>query len=116
MKTNEIAAPTKKLYRIAPGSIIGRAHLALGLLLIVCGLFGIVMITTGAWSWAALSFALFALLCSIWPAIYDHSALVRHPDGMDEVRTMQVRSIHAISQHTAADWPDTILSDGSDIC
>lgn len=91
------------------------AYLALSLLLAMCALFGVAMIAAGAWDGVVPAIAVFALLSLIWPALDDHSGLSRHQESMDEIRVMQVRSMHVITQHTAADWPEIIPSDGSDI-
>jgi hypothetical protein len=115
MRTNEFVCQTKKSFPIVPGSTLGRAYLALGLLLAGSALFGMEMISRGAWGWCLLASAVFALLSQIWRALDNQPGLWGRLEGGDRIPVTHVHAMHVIMHDSVAGGLDISATEGSDI-
>jgi hypothetical protein len=115
MKAHKFFCQTQKLYPIGLGPTLGRAYLALSLLLGGSALFGMEMISRGGWGWYLLTTVLVIQLSLIWRAQDRQSGLWGRPEGDDGIPVMHTHRMHIITQDLMEGELDITPTDGSEI-
>jgi hypothetical protein len=115
MKVHKFFYQTQKLYRIGLASTLGRAYLALTLLLGGSALLGLEMISQGAWGWYLLVTVLVIQLSLIWRAQDRQSELWGRPEIDDGIPMMHTHRMHIIAHDLMEGELDITPTDGSEI-